>query len=101
MEHALVWRKFLLDSYISEVICQSITIGLLIKNAEDSQCALSNARRSHSTGDLRATMSSRRANSRGPDSSVRGLATGRVKASWRAEAGRPGARSPRRSPDAL
>ncbi len=52
-------------------------------------------------GSLRTTVPRRKEDGRGPDGSGRGLATGRLKASWDPEAGRVGARPPRRSPDAL
>src|SRR6266436_5628173 len=80
---------------------QSIARRLSIPNAERSRCALQNARRSDPSGDLRAAVPRRRADGRGSDGSGRGLATGRLKASWGPEAGRVGARPPRRSPDAL
>src|SRR5437660_7762753 len=70
----------------------------------DAECprrALQNARRSDAPGYLRAIVPRRRADGRGSDGSGRGLATGRLKASWRPEAGRAGARPPRRPPDAL
>src|ERR1700687_216784 len=54
-----------------------------------------------SAGDLRAAVPRRRADGRGTDGSGRGLATGRLKASRRSEAGRAGARPSRRAPDAL
>src|SRR5467141_1718118 len=68
---------------------------------ERLRCALQNARRSDSAGYLRAIVPRRRADGPGSDGSGRGLATGRLKASRRSEAGRAGARPPRRSPDAL
>src|SRR3546814_11305104 len=72
---------------------------LSIPNAERSRCALQNARRSDPAGSLRATVPRRRADGRGPDGSGRGLATGGLKASLGPEAGRAGARPPRRSPN--
>src|SRR6266436_10397601 len=83
------------------VIRKSIASRLSIPNAERSRCALQNARRSDPAGSLRTTVPRRRADGRGPDGSGRGLATGRLKASRGPEAGRAGARPPRRSPDAL
>src|SRR5882757_7269045 len=83
------------------VIRQSIANRLSIPNAERSRYALQNVRRSDSAGSLRTTVPRRRADGRGPDGSGRGLATGRLKASPGLEAGRAGARPPRRSPDAL
>src|SRR5215211_3488225 len=80
---------------------QPIAIRLSISNAERSRCALQNARRSDSAGPLRTTVPRRRENSRGPDGSGRGLATGRLKTSRGPETGRAGARPPRRPPDAL
>src|SRR6266481_8804317 len=82
-------------------MCQSIASRLSIPHAKRSRCALQNARRSDSAGYLRAIVPRRRADGRGSDGSGRGLATGRLKASWGPEAGRVGARPPRRSPDAL
>src|SRR6266446_6701476 len=70
-------------------------------DAECPRCALQNARRSDSAGYLRAIVPRRGADGRRPDGSGRGLATGRLKASRGPEAGRVGARPPRRSPDAL
>src|SRR5882672_1702495 len=74
---------------------------VMCSDAECPRCALQNARRSDSAGSLRTTVPRRRADGRGPDGSGRGLATGRLKASRRPEAGRAGARPLRRSPDAL
>src|SRR5712671_5146570 len=80
---------------------QSIARRLSIPSAERVRCALQNARRSDSAGSLRTTVPRRRADGRGSDGSGRRVATGRLKASWGPEAGRAGARPPRRSPDAL
>src|SRR4029077_17939508 len=88
-------------THISVVIQKSIATGLSIPYAERSRCALQNARRSDSAGSLRTAVPRRRADGRGSDGSRRGLATGRLKASRGPEAGRAGARPPRRSPDAL
>src|SRR5437868_3950973 len=86
---------FPLDSPISQwLYVKPITTGLSITNAERSRRALQNACRSDPPGDLRAIVPRRRADGRGPDRSGRGLATGRLKASRRSEAGRAGARSP-------
>src|SRR5207249_976231 len=70
-------------------------------DATAARYAIQNARRSDATGDLRAAVPRRREDGRGPDGSGRDLATGRLKASWDPEAGRAGARPPRRPPDAL
>src|SRR6266581_3220150 len=80
---------------------QSLASRLSIPNADRSRCALQNARRSDSAGSLRTAVPRRREDGRGSDGSGRGLAAGRLKASWGPEAGRAGARPPRRSPDAL
>src|SRR3954453_19252149 len=83
------------------VIRKSIATGLSIPNAKRSRCAVQNARRSDQAGSVRTTVPRRRADGRGADGAGRGLATGRLKASGGPEAGRAGARPPRRSPDAL
>ncbi len=59
------------------------------------------ARRSDAAGHLRAAVPRRRPDGRGPDGAGRRLAAGRLEASRGPEAGRAGARPPRRPPDAL
>src|SRR5215813_9987596 len=85
----------------SAVICQSIATGLSIPNGQDPRYALQDARRSDATGHLRTAVSRRREDGRGSNGSGQGFTTGRLKASPGPEAGRAGARPPRRSPDAL
>src|SRR5580704_19664973 len=70
-------------------------------DAAASRHPFQNARRSDATRHIRAAVSRRRTDGRGPDGSGRGLATGRLEASRGPQRGRAGARPPRRPPDAL
>src|SRR6476469_6331208 len=70
-------------------------------NAQRPGRPLQNARGSDAPGDFRAAVPRRRKDGRGADTYGRGLATGRLEASRGPEAGRLGARSPRRASDAL
>src|SRR5689334_11693773 len=79
---------------------KSITNGLSI-NVESTGHAVPDARRSHKARDLRAPVPRRRTDGRRVDGAGRGLAARGVEAPRRAEAGRPGARSPGGPPDAL
>src|ERR1700736_1988434 len=90
-----------LDSYSWLVIGIVNSQRVIDCDAKAPRDPFQNARRSDATGHLRAAVPRRRPDGRGPDGSGRGLATRRLKASRGLEAGRAGARPPRRSPDAL
>src|SRR5580704_13296848 len=83
------------------VMSQSIAIGLSIAYADHPRRPVQNPRRPDSSCAVRAAVPRGRADGRVADRAVRGLAAGGFEASRRAEAGRAGARSTRRTPDPL
>src|SRR3954452_12745389 len=71
------------------------------RGAQPPGRALQGLGRSDAAGTLRTTVPRGREDGRSTDGPGGGLAAGRLEASWRPEAGRAGARPPRRASDAL